>query len=81
MLSEVDADGNGDIDFDEYMQLMGFNIQSVETVEHLIEAFRPFDEYGDGFIPAHQLRHALKHAGEKLTDNELDELISEADVK
>jgi calmodulin len=48
--------------------------------EEFMEAFRGFDKDGSGFISAAELRHVLTNLGEKLTDEEIDEMIREADV-
>ena len=37
-------------------------------------------EDGNGFISASELRHAMANLGEKLTDEQVDEVIREADV-
>ena len=50
------------------------------TEEELIEAFKVFDRDGNGFISAAELRHVMTNLGEKLTDEEVDEMIREADV-
>ncbi|EEC16524.1 calmodulin, putative [Ixodes scapularis] len=39
-----------------------------------------FDRDGNGFITAAELRHVMTTLGEKLTDEEVDEMIREADV-
>lgn len=39
-----------------------------------------FDKDGNGFISAAELRHIMTNLGEKLTDEEVDEMIREADV-
>jgi hypothetical protein len=39
---------------------------------------RPQD--GNGFISAAELRHVMTNLGEKLTDEEVDEMIREADI-
>jgi calmodulin len=39
-----------------------------------------FDKDGNGFISAIELRHVMTNLGEKLTDEEVDEMIREADV-
>ena len=46
----------------------------------LDQAFRMFDKDGDGFIDARELRHLLTNLGERLTDEEVDEMIREVDV-
>lgn len=39
-----------------------------------------FDRDGNGFITAAELRHVMTTLGEKLSDEEVDEMIREADV-
>lgn len=80
MINEVDADGNGTIDFPEFLVLMAKRIKDVDSEEELKEAFRVFDKDGNGFISASELRHVMTSLGEKLTDEEVDEMIREADV-
>ena len=48
--------------------------------EEIREAFRVFDKDGNGFISPAELRHVLMHIGEKLTDDEIDEMIMEVDI-
>ena len=45
-----------------------------------IDSFKAFDSDGDGFISAAELRHIMTNLGEKLTDEEVDEMIREADI-
>ncbi len=44
------------------------------------ESFRMFDTYGNGLVNLMQMRTALQNVGEKLRDEEIDELIREADI-
>ena len=39
-----------------------------------------FDKDGNGYISAAELRHVMTNLGEKLTDEEVDEMIKEADI-
>ncbi|VDM99971.1 unnamed protein product, partial [Onchocerca ochengi] len=39
-----------------------------------------FDKDGNGFISVAELRHVMTNLGEKLTDEEVDEMIREADI-
>merc|ERR1712039_479698 len=79
MINEVDADGNGTIDFPEFLSLMARKMKDTDTEEELIEAFKMFDRDGTGFISAAELRHVMTNLGEKLTDEEIDEMMCEAD--
>merc|ERR1712199_97200 len=44
------------------------------------EAFRVFDKDSNGYISAEELRHVMTNLGEKLTEDEVDEMIREADI-
>lgn len=48
MINEVDVDGNGDIDFDEFLTLIATKMEAVEEEDELKEAFKVFDKDGDG---------------------------------
>jgi calmodulin len=87
MINEVDADGSGTIDFPEFLSLMARYFQlrfrkmkDTDTEEELVEAFKVFDRDGNGLISAAELRHVMTNLGEKLTDDEVDEMIREADI-
>mmetsp|Transcript_14523 Transcript_14523/g.31599 ORF Transcript_14523/g.31599 Transcript_14523/m.31599 type:complete len:150 (+) Transcript_14523:114-563(+) len=79
MINEVDADGNGTIDFPEFLTLMARKMQSADTEDELKEAFKVFDQDGSGFIDPNELRTVMTSLGEKLTDDEVDDMIKEAD--
>ncbi|KAL6477227.1 hypothetical protein MHYP_G00130620 [Metynnis hypsauchen] len=80
MINEVDADGNGTIDFPEFLTMMARKMKDTDSEEEIREAFRVFDKDGNGYISAAELRHVMTNLGEKLTDEEVDEMIREADV-
>ncbi|KAJ2725823.1 hypothetical protein GGI07_001030 [Coemansia sp. Benny D115] len=80
MINEVDKDGNGKIDFGEFLSLMARQYNNGDDEEELKEAFRVFDKDGNGVISASELRHVMTSLGEKLTDDEVTEMIREADV-
>merc|ERR1712227_623376 len=49
MINEVDEDGNGTIEFDEFLSLMARKMKDTDTEEELIEAFKVFVRDGNGF--------------------------------
>ncbi|XP_016729717.2 calmodulin [Gossypium hirsutum] len=73
MINEVDADGNGTIDFPEFLNLMARKMKDTDSEEELKEAFRVFDKDQNGFISAAELRHVMTNLGEKLKDAEFNE--------
>jgi len=80
MINEVDSNGNGQIDFPEFLTMMSRKLQENDTEEEIVEAFKVFDKDGNGYISAAELRHVMCNLGEKLTDDECDEMIREADI-
>uniref|UniRef100_A0A7I4ASK6 EF-hand domain-containing protein n=1 Tax=Physcomitrium patens TaxID=3218 RepID=A0A7I4ASK6_PHYPA len=52
MINEVDADGNGTIDFPEFLNLMARKMKDTDSEEELKEAFKVFDKDQNGFISA-----------------------------
>lgn len=72
--------GNGTIDFAEFLTMMVTrNPNNFNSEDEMRQAFSVFDKDGDGFITADELRHVMTSLGEKLTDEEVNEMISEAD--
>jgi len=80
MINEVDVDQNGTIDFPEFLAMMAKKMKDTDSEEEIKEAFKVFDKDGNGFISAAELRHVMTNLGEKLTDEEVDEMIREADI-
>lgn len=72
--------GNGEIDFEEFLQMMSKKITTCDTEEEIRDAFRVFDKDGNGLISSHELRQIMMNLGEKLTDEEVDEMMREADL-
>ncbi|XP_055637087.1 calmodulin-alpha-like isoform X1 [Toxorhynchites rutilus septentrionalis] len=79
IILEIDADGNGTVDFSEFLTLMARTIRDDYTEEEIREAFRVFDKDGNGYITAAELRYVMDMVGEKLTEEEAEEMIREAD--
>ena len=54
-------DGNGIIDFDEFLIMMSRTMNQVDTEEELRIAFRIFDKNEQGDIPADELRNIFEY--------------------
>ena len=72
--------GNGVIEFPEFLTMMAKKVKDTESDEELRMAFQVFDKDQSGKISAAELRHVMTNLGEKLTDEEVDEMIREADT-
>ena len=80
MINEVDIDGNGTIDFKEFLGLMARKMRDNDSEEELIEAFKVFDRDGNGLISNVELQHVMTSLGENVTMDEVEEMIKEADL-
>jgi calmodulin len=80
MIKEVEAKGQTNIDFPEFLTLMARKMRDTDSEEEIKEAFRVFDKDNSGYISAAELRHVMTNLGEKLSEAEADEMIREADV-
>ena len=71
MINEVDADGNGTIDFPEFLTMMARKMKDTDSEEEILEAFKVFDKDGSGTITAAELRHVMTGLGERISDAEV----------
>merc|ERR1711881_118997 len=79
MISDIDKDGDGTIDFDEFMMMMTAKMGEKDSREEIIKAFRLFDDDETGRISFKNLKRVAKELGETMTDEELQEMVDEAD--
>ncbi len=80
MISDIDKDGSGTIDFHEFLEMMTAKMSSRDSKEEILKAFRLFDDDETGKITLKNLRRVAKEIGENMTDEELQEMIEEADL-
>ncbi|EDO33580.1 predicted protein [Nematostella vectensis] len=79
MIKEVDEDGSGSIGFEEFLQLMSKKTKGKSYEDELMAAFQIFDKDGNGSITVTELKEVLDSLGEKLSEDEVGEMIKEAD--
>merc|ERR1719379_649261 len=79
MISDVDDDGSGTIGYPEFLKMMTHKILNRDPKDEILKAFRLFDDDETGKISFKNLKRVAKELGERMTDEELQELITEAD--
>ncbi len=80
MIREVDLNGDGTIDFKEFLCLMLKKMDDSDIDDELETAFKAFDLDKDGYITPHELRNGMLNLGEEYSPEEAEEMIKEGDL-
>lgn len=80
LVIEYDVNGDGTIDFDEFLEMMMKQTEDVDQSLEIREAFKIFDCDGNGYIDSKELTQVLTRMGEALTAEEAAEFMKEADL-
>ncbi|CAF1220050.1 unnamed protein product [Adineta ricciae] len=79
VISKVDIDGDGSVDFDEFLIMMQRRKSIGGSGTELQKVFNVFDKNKDGYIDKDELYDMLARLGEHITEEDVIEMISEAD--
>ncbi|KAG8221629.1 hypothetical protein J3R82DRAFT_1907 [Butyriboletus roseoflavus] len=76
-VADIVASAPREVDYKTFLAILnrpdGF--KPAGTPDEFIRGFQVFDKEGNGFIGAGELRYVLTQLGEKMTDEEVDELL------
>jgi Ca2+-binding EF-hand superfamily protein len=81
MITDVDKNEDKLIDYEEYLQLVDNKEKDNEAEKELIEAFLIFDREGNGLISNNEFKHIMLSLGEKLSEEEIEQMIKLGDPK
>ena len=80
LIREVDLNGDGTIDFKEFLCLMVKKMDDTDIDLELQDAFKFFDMDKDGYITSLELRNGMNNLGDEYTPEEAEEMIKEGDL-
>jgi calmodulin len=78
-MTGISSPTEGAIPFDKFVQFVSINNKPADSEADVIRAFRVFDKDGSGYIANSDFRRAMSAYGEKMDDDDIDELLREAD--
>ena len=71
MISDLDEDGSGTIDFDEFLDMMTARMSDKDSREDIQKVFKLFDDDKSDTITIHNLRRVARELGETMDESEL----------
>ncbi|XP_061212770.1 LOW QUALITY PROTEIN: uncharacterized protein LOC133214094 [Neopsephotus bourkii] len=79
MASDIDKEGIGKISFSGFLRVITPKMAEKDFKEEILKVFKLFDDDGTGKISFKNLKRVARELGANLTDEELQEMIDEAD--
>ena len=76
MINEVDADGNGDIDLPEFINLMSRRRNQMNPQDELVGAFNLFAGQHKSHIRREDLQSVMAILGEEADEDEVEEMMN-----
>lgn len=80
MIQQADQDGDGSIDFMEFLEVMASKMGEKSFEDDLREAFQLFDRDSNGYISKRELTFVMTSLGEQITDTAVENMIKEVDL-
>ncbi|NXX17367.1 CETN1 protein, partial [Podargus strigoides] len=80
IVSKFGEEGSGKLSFKSFLQIMTQKMVKPGPKKEILEAFEAFDCDGTGKISFKDLKVVAREIGEDIMDEELQEMIDEADV-
>jgi calmodulin len=80
LMSQMDADGSGEIDYNEFRNVMGQSFFKKHSRQDLLAAFKKFDTDNNGYITTRELGDILHRLGRQLSSYEIEAMIRSLDT-
>ena len=77
----IDPENTGHITFERLVVVMEDQLRERDTLEDLVAMLKKLDMDNDGRIPAPEFKQYMMNMGNKMTADELEEMMKDADPK
>jgi len=77
---EADEEATGTLSWEQFRPIYECKVREDEDERELREAFRVLDKGNKGVIPVADLRWLLQELGDELTEDEIEDMITETDT-
>ena len=81
MIADVDENEDDKINFEEFLILMHSRLKKADIENELNEAFSVYDKNGSGVISVREFKRIMNSLGEKICQEEIEEIIQKVDPK
>merc|ERR1711990_879873 len=79
MVSDIDTDGNGNVEFKEFLGMMTGKMGEKDSREDIVKVFAMFDDDNTKKISFRNLARVAEELGESVDDEELQDMINQSD--
>ena len=83
MMGEIDADHNGEIDFEEFVEYYAKRAGMSRTISQesrdIHDVFKYFDKNDDGFVTATEIRQVMRELGRDISEEQAEQMIADVD--
>ena len=80
LMSVMDTDHSGDIDYSEFKRVMADSFFKKHTRQELSSAFKKFDTDGNGYISTKELNEIIARMGRHLNRHEVEAMVKTLDT-
>merc|ERR1711935_1068452 len=80
MIKEIDTDGSGELEFQEFLEMMTARLSDKAPRTEIERVFKLFDEDRTGEISLNNLKRVASELGEEVSNEKLQEMVKRNDV-
>jgi len=77
---EIESNGDNLVNFEKFLEIFNNQIQNQDSEEDIIKEFKKLDNNGNGTINEKVLRKLMSNYENALSENEIEQIIEEANV-